>query len=108
MTKKKVEGEHIRCICGTKTVPKQFRLEGIKVRGSECPKCGEAYFNSEDANRALIYNKIKHEIMSGKVAKAGNSYVLRLPKKLVSALGLSVGRTIDIKLDSPTEVVLCI
>jgi hypothetical protein len=108
MTKKKVEGEHIRCICGTKTSPKQFRLEGIKVRGSECPKCGEAYFNSEVANRALIYNKIKHEIMSGKVAKAGNSYVLRLPKKLVSALGLSVGRTIDIKLDSPTEVVLCI
>ena len=108
MTKKKEEGEHIRCICGTTTVPKQFRLEGIKVRGSECPKCGEAYFNSEDANKALIYNKIKHEIMSGKVAKAGNSYVLRLPKKLVIALGLSEGRTIPIRLDSPTEVVLSV
>ncbi len=108
MTKKKEDGEHIRCICGTKTVPKQFRLEGIKVRGSECPKCGETYFNSEDANRALIFNKIKHELMGGIVAKAGNSYVLRLPKELVNALGLSVGRTIDIRLDSPTEVVLCI
>lgn len=103
---KKANGESVRCQCGARTVSKYFRLEGMRVRGSECPKCGEVYFNSEDANRVLIFNKIRHEIMSGKVAKAGNSYVLRLPKKLVDALGLTVGRIVEISLDTPTQVML--
>jgi ribosomal protein S27AE len=102
------KGERVDCTCGTRTVPKYFKMEGLKVRGSECPKCGEIYFNSEDANRLLIFNKIRHEIMSGKVTKAGNSYVLRLPKKLVDALGLTVGSELEISLDSPTKIVLTI
>lgn len=105
---KELNGESVKCVCGAKTIPKYFRMEGMKVRGSECPDCGEVYFNSEDANRVLIFNKIRHEIMNGKVAKAGNSYVLRLPKKLVDALGLAVGRSIEISIDSPTKIVLSI
>ena len=34
--------EVIKCICGEWTKPKVFHIEGFDVRGSECPKCGEA------------------------------------------------------------------
>ncbi len=96
--------EKIKCQCGQWTEPKVFTLDGFKVRGSECPKCGEIYFNAEDSNKALIYNKIKNEILTGKVAKSGNSYVIRLPKRLVDALSLTSGSTVEISVENPKTV----
>ena len=40
-----------------------FRIRGFDIRGSECPKCGEGYFNGEDANRSLIFNKLQHWVL---------------------------------------------
>ncbi len=104
--KQELKNEKIKCECGSWTKPQYFNLEGSKVRGSSCPKCGETYFNPEDANKALIYNRIKREILKGKVAKAGNSFVIRLPKKLIVALGLYVGEEIDISLVDPHKIML--
>ena len=101
---KDLKKEKIKCQCGKWTKPKEFTLDGFKVRGSECPGCGEIYFNAEDSNKALIYNKIKNEILTGKVAKSGNSYVIRLPKRLVDALSISVGSTVEISIENPKTV----
>ncbi|MBI5000263.1 MAG: AbrB/MazE/SpoVT family DNA-binding domain-containing protein [Euryarchaeota archaeon] len=106
--KDELKKEKIRCTCGKWTRPKHFNMEGFKVRGSECPSCGEVYFNIEDANKVFVYNKIKKAALTGKVTKAGNSYVLRLPKALVDALGLSINSTITISVETPTTVKLVI
>ncbi len=83
-------------------------MDGFKIKGSECPGCGEAYFNAEDANKALIYNKIKNEVMTGKITKAGNSYVVRLPKKLIDALNMTAGSTVKISVENPNTVTLLV
>ncbi len=106
--KEELKKEKIKCQCGKWTRPKYFNMEGFKVRGSECSSCGEIYFNAEDANKVLIFNKIKNEVLTGKVAKAGNSYVVRLPKKLIDALNLTVGATVKISVEDPTTVKLVI
>lgn len=106
--KEELKKEKIKCQCGKWTRPKHFSLEGFKVRGSECSNCGEIYFNAEDSNKALIYNKIKNEILTGKVAKSGNSYVVRLPKRLVDALNLTVGSTVTISIENPKTLKLVV
>ncbi len=106
--KEELKKEKIKCQCGKWTRPKYFNMEEFKVRGSECPSCGEIYFNAEDSNKVLIYNKIKNEVLTGKVAKAGNSYVVRLPKKLIDALNLSVGTTVTISIENPKTVKLVV
>jgi hypothetical protein len=102
--KKKLSKEKIKCQCGEWTEPKEFNIDGFKIRGSECPACGETYFNAEDANQALVYNKIKNEVLTGKVAKSGNSFVVRLPKKLVEALNLTAGATVTLCVEDPKTV----
>ena len=106
--KEELKKEKIKCQCGKWTKPKEFSIDGFKIKGSECPGCGETYFNAEDANKALIYNKIKNEVLTGKITKAGNSYVVRLPKKLVDALGLTVGSTVTISVENPKTVTLVV
>ena len=102
--KRELKKEKIKCQCGEWTKPKEFNIDGFKMRGSECPGCGETYLNPEDANQALIYNKIKNEVLTGKVAKSGNSIVVRLPKRLVEALNLTAGETVTISFENPKTV----
>jgi hypothetical protein len=104
--KRNLSKEKIKCQCGKWTEPKEFNIDGFKMRGSECSSCGETYFNPEDANQALIYNKIKNEVLTGKVAKSGNSIVVRLPKRLVEALNLTAGETVTISFENPKTVKL--
>lgn len=98
--------EIVKCVCGNWTKPKIFKVEGFEVRGSECPKCKEAYLNGEDAMKVSEYRKIKDLIVDAKISTAGNSYVLRLPMRLIKALGISKGRIVKISIQSPNEVVV--
>jgi hypothetical protein len=104
--KDKINKEIVKCVCGKWTKPKTFRIEGFTVRGSECPKCKESYLNGEDAGKLSEYRKIKDAIMEGKISTAGNSFVLRLPIRLIRALGLSKGRLVRISVRSPNEVLM--
>ena len=104
--KDEMKKEIIKCPCGRWTKPKIFKIEGLKVRGSECPKCGEGYFNSQDAYILSEYRKVKDGHLEGKIAKSGNSYVVRLPIELVRAMRLEKGGTVQLKVKGPNEVVL--
>ena len=108
MAKKEMYTEIVRCVCGTWTKPRIFKLDGMSVRGSERPKCGEGYRNGEDAMKLSEYRKIKDAIMDGKISTSGNSYVLRLPMNLIKALGLTKGMVVKIKVRGPNEVVVTV
>lgn len=101
---KEIDKESIKCICGNWTKSKKFRIEGFEVRGSECPKCGESYLNPEDTYALSEFRKIKDEILEGKIAKSGNSYVVRLPIKLVRALGLKTGEKVQLAVKGPHKI----
>jgi len=49
--KKELEKEVVRCACGSWTKPKMLKIDGLRIRGSVCPKCKETYLNGEDAKR---------------------------------------------------------
>ena len=106
--KDEMKKQIIKCPCGAWTKPKIFRIEGFRIRGSECKKCGEGYFDSHDFHFLSEYRKVKDAVLEGKVAKSGNSYVVRLPIELVRAFGLEIGETVSLKVKSPKEVVLSV
>ena len=104
----KMDKESVKCVCGEWTTPKMFHIEGFEVRGSECPSCGESYLNGEDTFKLSEFRKIKDSILEGRIAKSGNSYVVRLPINVVRALGLEIGEQVKLSIKTPHEIIITI
>ena len=85
--------------CGSKAPADSFEFRGFKVRGWTCGKCGEKILNPDDAQRIFAINKLysQKQPLTAKIAKVGNSFVLRIPKALVDALGLEEKSVMSIK-----------
>ncbi len=106
--KNELKKESVKCICGEWTKCRIFHIEGLEIRGSECPKCGEAYLNGDDSYRLSEFRKVKDANLEGKIAKSGNSYVVRLPIDLVRAFDLKKGKTIHLSVKNPHEIILSV
>ena len=104
--KKELEKEIVRCTCGSWTIPKILTIDGLKIRGSVCPKCGETYLNGEDAMMLSEYRRLKDCILEGKVIISGNSFNIRIPIGLVRALGLKKGNRVNITVNGPKELII--
>jgi len=53
----------IRCVCGSPTKPRMFRIRGFGLRGSECPRCREGYLNGADASRSSEFARIADHVI---------------------------------------------
>jgi len=100
--------EVVRCVCGTWTKPRLLRIEGLRVRGSVCPKCGETYLNGEDAQMLSDFRRVRDSLLEGKVTRTGNSYAVRIPISLVRALRLQNGAAVRIRVRSPKEILVSV
>ena len=45
----KLEKDSLKCYCSGTASPAGFRIEGIRVRGWKCGKCGEEYLHPDDS-----------------------------------------------------------
>jgi predicted RNA binding protein YcfA (HicA-like mRNA interferase family) len=72
--KKELEKEIVRCTCGSWTIPKILTIDGLKIRGSVCPKCGETYLNGGEAMRLSHNRKLKDYVTERTVTTSGNSF----------------------------------
>ena len=104
--KDEMKKESIKCICGKWTKPQILKIEGLRIRGSVCPKCKETYLNGEDAMMLSEFRKLKDSVVEGKVAVSGNSYNIRLPIGLVRALGMKKGDKVNIQVKGPKEIIV--
>ena len=103
------KNDDLKCVkCGKWAKPDTIRLEGFKVRGWKCPKCGETYLHQGDANRVLAYNKLKNEVIKSKLSYSGNSLIVRIPKNIVNSLGLKKGENIKLTLEGPNKITVTI
>ena len=91
----------IQCpVCKKRTKPRIYVFDGIKVRGSRCPECGEKYYDGGDMNVVLTINKLKSKGLYGVVIKTGNSFGIRLPKPIINIMGLNKGDKVNFKFES--------
>ena len=73
-------------------------FNGTKIQGCLCT-CGEKYYSPEQAQRILLVNKLKNEMIKAKLGRMRSNLILRLPKEIEAALNLKEGESVIIKLE---------
>ncbi len=77
---------------------KGIKFNEYKIDGWRC-SCGEVYYNPEQAQKILLLNKLKKEVIKAKLGKIRSNLILRLPKDVEYALGLEKGEDVFIKIE---------
>jgi hypothetical protein len=77
---------------------KNMNFNGHKIDGWKC-SCGEIYYESAQAQRILLLNKLKNELIKAKLGRIKSNLILRMPKEIESALNLQEGEIVTIKLE---------
>ena len=91
--------EGMKCVkCGKAAKPAKLKFQGQPIEGWKC-KCGESYFDPDQAQRILLLNKIKKEAFKVKVGKVRSNLIVRIPKKISDALELKDGNEVTLKVD---------
>ena len=82
----------------------RLRFKEYTLRGWNCV-CGEMYFDSDDAQRTLLLNKIKKKVFKSKLGRIRSNLIIRIPKEIEVALGLRQGEEVTLKIKG-NELVL--
>ena len=61
--------------------------------------CGEKYYEPEQAQKILLLNKLKKEVLKAKLGKIRSNLILRLPKDIENAFNLEKGEKVTIKVE---------
>jgi len=83
---------------------KGLRFNKFKLNGWKC-RCGEVYFDPEQAQRILILNKLRKEAIRVKLGRIRSNLILRVPKAVEEALGLKKGKEVTLKVKDKEIVV---
>lgn len=89
--------------CSKEMKKKMFKMEGINIRGWECPQCKDSVLHPEDAQHMFLLNKLKKGLLI-KIGALGNSLVVRIPKEIENLYKLSKGEQITMKMDSMKKI----
>ena len=77
---------------------KGLRFNEYRIDGWKC-SCGEMYFDSEQAQRVLVLNKLKKQAIRAKLGRNRSNLILRLPRDIEEALGFEQGKEVLLKID---------
>lgn len=93
------DAEH-KCVnCNLIMKKKEVVVEGIKVRGWECPKCNETVLHPEDAQKMFVFNKLKKGLKV-KVGSLGQNLIMRFPKEAAEFYRINKGKDIILKAEN--------
>lgn len=93
------KAKHICHNCNIKMVKKKVLIEDMFVRAWECKKCKEIVLHQEDAQKMLIFNKLKQGLPV-KIGKLGEALMMRLPKEVIQFYNIGKGEDVILKAES--------
>lgn len=98
----------MKCVkCGSIAEKARLSFQGVEIDGWRC-KCGEEYFNPEQAERILLLNKLKDESFEVAIGKSRSNLIIRIPAKVQAALGLEPGKTVKLKVEDAKKLGLIV
>lgn len=77
---------------------KGLHFNQYTIDGWKCP-CGETYYRPEQAQKVLLYHKLRKEVIRAKLGRIRSNLILRLPKDVEYAMGLENGKHVFIKVE---------
>ena len=97
--------EHKCTKCGIVMKKRKMVIEGFEARSWQCRRCKEIILHSEDAQKMLVFNKMKHGIPV-KVGELGESLIIRFPKEVAEFYKISKGGEVVIKAEDSKKLKL--
>ncbi|MEW5760292.1 MAG: AbrB/MazE/SpoVT family DNA-binding domain-containing protein [Candidatus Thermoplasmatota archaeon] len=102
------------CSGGLKVIKTPFEYADVlfgEYDSEVCTKCGEIFFT--EASSDAIDKKAKELNLWGiekktKIAYAGNSLIVRIPKEIANMLNLSKGKEVIIRTEGKRRIVITI
>lgn len=98
----------LKCVfCKAKAFPKKgMKFNGYSIDGWKCGKCGEEYFDPDQAQRILFINKLKKKGFELKLNRVRSNLILRIPKAVSEVLNLNEKSIVNFKLKNDKEIVI--
>ena len=90
------EAEHLCQNDNCKMGKAKVVVERMSVRAWKCPKCNETVLHPEDAQKMLVFNKLRHGIPV-KVGKLGEALMVRIPKEFAQFYSIEKGGGLILK-----------
>lgn len=102
----KLEKDRLKCIqCTAWCRPQKLNLEGYEVQGWKCPACGYEILSPRDFEKAYLFLKAKKE-KEIKISKRGNSFMITIPKQIISTLELTKKATARVYLQDARTIIV--
>ncbi len=96
--------EGMVCVtCGKTAKRAKLRFQGAEIDGWRC-SCGEEYFDPEQAQRVLLFNKILTKEYKIKLGQIRSNLIVRIPTELAEVLGLHKGEKVLLRADEEKKL----
>ena len=89
--------------CGKTAKRAKLRFQGAEIDGWRC-SCGEEYFDPEQAQRILLFNKILTKEYKVKLGQIRSNLIVRIPTELSEVLGLHKGERVLLRADGEKKL----
>jgi CxxC motif-containing protein len=89
--------------CGKTAKRAKLRFQGAEIDGWRC-SCGEEYFDPEQAQRILLFNKILTKEYKVKLGQIRSNLIVRIPTELSEVLGLHKGEKVLLRADGEKKL----
>lgn len=101
-----MEMNGMKCVkCSGIAKKAKLSFQGFAIDGWKC-KCGEEYYNPEQAEKILLLNKLKNSKFEVKIGQIRSNLIVRIPKEVQKALGLQKGEELTLKIPSKQKIEL--
>jgi hypothetical protein len=77
---------------------KELDFNGHRIKGWVC-SCKEVYYDTDDAQRILLLNKLKKQAIKAKLGKIRSNLIIRLPKDIETVFSLEKGKSVNIQVE---------
>lgn len=94
----------MKCVnCGNWAKEVVSKIGDFTVKAWRCDICKEEYIDTEDAQRILLFNKLKNQVYKVTVEVHDDNYVLQIPKKIAEVIGIHQGELTTLKLTNKSS-----
>lgn len=96
----------MKCVkCNETAREAKLSFQGFTIDGWKC-RCGEEYFNPKQAEKILLFNKLKNSKFEVKIGQIRSNLIVRIPKEVQKALDLEKGKELILKILSKQKIEL--
>ena len=91
---------------GSDWVKYRTKFQGIEIDAFKNTKTGEEYFDPEQAEQILEFNKLRNKLFKTIAGQIQSNIIIRLPVEVSNSLNIKKGEEVKIKIESKKKILL--